>query len=112
MRNHRLSLRLICISIMVASGSAAPLYAQTTTTTTTSTSTTPETTRITHEFTSFAGSPANAQALVDGLHSGTAVTLTSTTSTGAIVTTTFTPDTGKLSDGNVRIALSLAEASL
>lgn len=113
MNNHRFSLRLICASIIVASASALPVYAQTaTTTTSTSTTTTQETTRLTGEFTGIAGSTANAQALVDGLHSGTAVTLTDTSATGATTTTTFTPDTGKLGYGNVRIALSLAEASL
>lgn len=116
MRTHRLSLRLICASILVASGLSVPVYAQTstttTTTTTTATSTTQETTRLSNEFTGLAGSTTNAQALVNGLHSGTAVTLTSVSATGAATTTTFTPDTGKLGYGNVRIALSLAEASL
>lgn len=116
MRTHRFSLRLLCASIMVASVAGLPAYAQTTTTTTTTTTssstTTQETGRLTHEFTSLAGSTSNAQALVDGLHNGTAVTLTSTSTTGATTTTTFTPDTGKLGYGNVRIALSLAEASL
>jgi hypothetical protein len=116
MRTHRLALRLICASIFVASGLAVPVYAQTstttTTTTTTTTSTTQETTRLTNEFTGLAGSTTNAQALVNGLHSGTTVSLTGASTTGAAATTTFTPDTGKLGYGNVRIALSLAEASL
>ncbi|RDS82006.1 hypothetical protein [Dyella psychrodurans] len=115
MRTHRLSLRLICASIVVASASAVPLYAQTSTTTTTTTSTstgTHETSRLTNEFTGLAGSTTNAQALVDGLRNGSPITLTSTSSTGATTTTTFTPDTGKLGYGNVRIALSLAQASL
>ncbi|WP_230473362.1 hypothetical protein [Dyella choica] len=101
---------------MLAFASALPAYAQTstttTTTTTTTTSTTQETSRLTNEFTPLAGSTSNAQALVNGLHNGSTVTLTSTSPTGAITTTTFTPDTGKLGYGNVRIALSLAEASL
>lgn len=116
MRHHRFSLRLICASIAVASASAWSAYAQTSTTTntaTTSTSTsTQETTRLSNEFTSLAGSTSNAQTLVNGLHDGTAITLSSTSTTGVTTTTTFTPDTGKLGYGNVRIALSLAEASL
>ncbi|HVS27258.1 MAG TPA: hypothetical protein VHE58_08185 [Burkholderiales bacterium] len=57
--------------------------------------------RLTKEFTEFAGSDANAEALVTGLRNGTEVTLDGTT---------FTPPTGKMGFGNVNIALSLARA--
>ena len=104
---------------------AVPALAQTSGTTTTSTTTVSttttttshESTRLTTEFTPFAGSDANAQALVNGLRNGSAVTLTETVAgtnggPSTTTTTTFTPDTGKMGYGNVKIALSLAEASL
>lgn len=68
------------------------------------------------QFESFAGSDANAQALVDGLRDGSEITLqeTTTQADGSSTTTqtTFQPATGALGYGNVKIALSLAEASL
>ncbi|NUR21420.1 hypothetical protein [Frateuria sp.] len=68
------------------------------------------------KFDTFAGSGANAQALVEGLHSGSQVTLegssTGTGGTTSATQTTFQPATGPLGYGNVKIALSLAEASL
>lgn len=56
------------------------------------------------KFSAFAGSTQNAQALVDGLRSGTPITLTD--SGGA--STTITPTTKPMGFGNVNIALSLA----
>jgi hypothetical protein len=103
MKNH-LKLKLISAAL-VAALLASPLMAQTDSTSATG----KESTRLSGEFSTFAGSDANSQALVDGLRSGTAITLTdSTTAT----TSTFQPDTGKLGYGNVKIALSLAEATL
>lgn len=64
--------------------------------------------RLTGEFSQFAGSDANAGALVNGLRNDTDISLKS----GSGSTTTFGSPTGKLGFGNVRIALSLAEASL
>ncbi|MGN2254099.1 hypothetical protein ACFWZ4_12025 [Frateuria sp. GZRe12] len=66
------------------------------------------------QFESFAGSDANAQALVDGLRDGSEITLeeTTTQADGTTTQTTFQPATGALGYGNVKIALSLAEASL
>lgn len=119
MKTRQFTLALLTASV-VAALAATPALAQTastTTTTTTSASTSHESTRLSTGFTTFAGSNANAQALVDGLHSGSSITLTDTVAgaNGApstTTTTTFTPDTGKMGYGNVKIALSLAEASL
>lgn len=119
MKTRQFTLALLAASV-VAALAATPLLAQTagtTTSTSTAVSTSHESTRLTTEFTTFAGSDANAQALVDGLHSGSSITLTETVAgaNGApstTTTTTFTPDTGKMGYGNVKIALSLAEASL
>lgn len=74
-------------------------------------------TRLETEFGPLAGSRANAQALVNGLRDGSAITLVTTVpgvhgAAATTTTTTFTPDTGKMGYGNVKIALSLAEASL
>jgi hypothetical protein len=63
------------------------------------------------EFTMFAGSEANAQALVTGLRTGDEVTLTSTVN-GQVTTTTFTPSTGLKGYGNVFISLALAQQEL
>lgn len=62
------------------------------------------------DYSAFAGSTSNAQALVAGLRDGTSVTLTSTTP--AVPSASFAPATGKLGYGNVDIALSLAKADL
>ena len=89
-------------------------------------------------FTTLAGSTANALALVNGLRSGTPITLTAatttgttgsagtttgtgsttgtttgaTTGTGTAAGTTITPPTGKMGWGNVFISLSLAQKVL
>ena len=58
-------------------------------------------------YKTFAGSDANAGALVTGLRNGTEVKLSD-----GKTATSFTPPTRKMGDGNVNIALALAEASL
>jgi hypothetical protein len=95
--------------------------------------------KLVSSFTSFAGSEANASALINGLRTGTPITLTSpTTASGTVVTTstgstpsgstvttttvsgtastgssvTFTAPTKPMGYGNIRIALSLAQAQL
>ncbi|MEO5829099.1 MAG: hypothetical protein ABIQ36_00865 [Rhodanobacter sp.] len=109
---------LLFAAILVAL-SVAPVMAQTTTPTDTSVSTSTtnhESTRLSTEFAGFAGSDTNSQALVGGLRDGTAITLDDVTKnadgTATTTSTTFTPATGKMGYGNVKIALSLAEASL
>src|SRR5579859_1049716 len=59
---------------------------------------------LTGKFTAFAGSTQNAQALVDGLRSGTPIALTDSGGTS----TTITPTTKAMGFGNIDIALSLA----
>lgn len=75
--------------------------------------------RLIASYAGFAGSEANAAALVDGLRSGSSIMLTAsnTTSSEAGATTrvnavTFMPPTKPMGYGNVRIALSLAQAQL
>ncbi|EIL99867.1 hypothetical protein LRK24_02820 [Rhodanobacter denitrificans] len=118
MKYRPLQSTLICAAVLGAL-SLAPAMAQTTTPTDTSTSTSTtshESTRLSTEFAGFAGSDANAQALVSGLRDGSAVTLDDVTKnadgTTTTTSTTFTPATGQMGYGNVKIALSLAEASL
>ena len=118
MKTRHLTLTLVCAAVL--SGLAAvPVMAQSTTasgTGSTSTSTGQETTRLSSEFSTFAGSNANAQALVNGLRNGTAIILNQVSQnadgTSTTASTTIQPVTGKLGYGNVKIALSLAEASL
>jgi hypothetical protein len=118
MNSYRFKSTLICIAVLGAL-SAAPVMAQTATSpdTSVSTSTTHhESTRLSTEFTGFAGSDANSQALVSGLRDGAAITLDDVTKnadgTTTTAATTFQPATGKMGYGNVKIALSLAEAVL
>ncbi|HEY8993394.1 MAG TPA: hypothetical protein VIM71_01815 [Lacunisphaera sp.] len=66
---------------------------------------------IGNRFTNFAGSPANASALVTGLHDGTAITLTTTVNNQA-ATIEFQPTSRQLGYGNIFIALALAQGSL
>lgn len=67
--------------------------------------------QIAGQFSSFAGSTANADSLALGLRNGTAVTLTAGSGTQAS-TTTFTPPTGHMGFGNVTRALTLAQREL
>lgn len=104
--------------------SAAPLFAAETTTLQTEVRQTDTLTtrygtaqvesRIAGDFTTFAGSDANAQSLVTGLRSGTPITLTDTSSTGGATTTTLTfdPPTRPMGYGNVFISLALARQQL
>jgi hypothetical protein len=63
--------------------------------------------QLVKQYSDFAGSDANSQSLVDGLRSGKEVKLSD-----GKTTTTFTPPTGNMGNGNVKIALALAEADL
>lgn len=115
---------------LVLIGSAGFAAAQTTTppppTTTTTqpaTAATP-TGKLVSSFSSFAGSEENAASLVNGLRTGSAITLsgagtgtggTSGGTTGGTTggeTATFTSPTKPMGYGNIRIAMSLAEAQL
>ena len=76
-------------------------------------------TKLASNFTTLAGSPENALALVNALRNGTDVTLTTvvpppagSTEPPTTTTTTFTPPTGKMGWGNVKHALALAQDSL
>jgi hypothetical protein len=62
------------------------------------------------KFAPFAGSTANAQALVGGLRTGGDITLQSTTPT--VPDATFNAPTAPMGFGNIKIALSLAQAQL
>lgn len=70
--------------------------------------------RIASDFTTFAGSEANAQNLVTGLRNGTLITLTGMSSTGGTSTTTLIIDnpTRPMGYGNVTISLALAKQQL
>lgn len=61
------------------------------------------------QYSQWAGSKGNARSLVQGLNTGSSVTLNGT---GSGTSSTFTPATSKLGVGEVGIALSLAKASL
>src|SRR5437773_12506860 len=63
--------------------------------------------QLVDKYKTFAGSDANADALVTGLRNGTEVKLSD-----GKTATSFTPATLKMGDGDVNIAHALAEASL
>jgi hypothetical protein len=65
-------------------------------------------THLVETFSEFAGSTANAQSLVEGLHGGTAITLTDASNARR----SFTPPTKPMTWRDVRIALALAQAEL
>ncbi len=114
MKPHRPILTALAAGLLTAL--AATAFAASDGTTATNT----ESTRLASTYTTFAGSDANADALVDGLRNGTSITLeTTTTTTNADGTTstattpsTFQPATGKLGYGNVNIVLALAQNQL
>ena len=68
--------------------------------------------KISSDFSTFAGSTQNSNALVTGLRNGTDITLTSTDAKGTTTSTTFTPPTGKMGYGNVYTSLALAKQNL
>lgn len=109
----------------IAVGSAlvllgAPVFSQTApggvvvvTTTTTSTTNT-DTTRLVSAYSTFAGSPSNAEILIAGLRDDQTITLVASPDglNPTAPPATFTPAIGKLGYGNINIALSLAKADL
>lgn len=72
--------------------------------------------KLTNQFTAFAGSQENANALISGLRTGKAITLTPSASTSGGAATssasTFIPPTKPMGYGNIKIALSLAQNRL
>lgn len=120
MKPYPLARRML-VAALVAGLAASPLLAQTASTddsatVQTSTADGQAGARLSSQFATFAGSDTNSQALVDGLRNGTEVTLDAVTTNPDGTTTTsqvaFQPATSQLGYGNVKIALSLAEASL
>lgn len=115
MMKQRFVYTALCAAVMSVFGTVA--FAQTQSA---SASTNVETTRLANRYSAFAGSDANADALVNGLRSGSAVTLETTSTvknpdgtTSTVATpTTFQPATGKLGYGEVNIALALAQDEL
>jgi hypothetical protein len=90
-------------TIVLCGGSA---FAQTTSN--------PEGARLAASYSAFAGSPENARSMVNGLRTGTAITL-GPSLTGPNATApaaSLSPSTGKMGYGNVNIAISLAKTSL
>lgn len=112
MKKHVHVLTALSVAIGLCAGSSAVL-ADTAPTTPTAPTSGQESVKLATSYATFAGSTSNAQALVTGLRSGTAIVLiTPATATTPAVQTTFTPSTGQLGYGNVNIALALAQAEL
>ncbi len=115
MKTQRPVLTLLCASLLAALGGQAVAA-----TGTQPKATNTEATKLATHYSDFAGSDANALALVDGLRNGSPVTLETTSTvknadgtTGTVVTpTTFQPATHKMGYGNINIALALAQDEL
>lgn len=109
---QRTTLAMLCVSLFAVA--AVPALAGTTGGSTTTTQ--QQTTKLIGTYTNLAGSSANAGSLVNGLRNGSTITLMDTVTnadgTTSSQTTTFQPATGKMGDGNVNIALSLAKQEL
>ena len=86
---------------------AFPVAAQTTTSP--STQAVP-TEKLIEQYTDLAGSEKNAKSLVTGLRTGSTITLEPTTQEEKSVS--FKPRTEKMGNGNINIALAIAEKSL
>jgi hypothetical protein len=71
-----------------------------------------EAAQICRKFVGFAGSGANARALVTGLHAGSPIGLSKELSGPLSEQVSFVPPTGELRYGNVYIALAMAECLL
>jgi hyperosmotically inducible periplasmic protein len=71
-----------------------------------------ESAQISRKFSAFAGSGANARALVTGLRMGHAIALDMSGDPGEPGSLTFAPPTGTLRHGNVYLVLAIAERSL
>lgn len=115
MKSHRPVLTAVAAGLLAAFAATA-FAASGGTTSSTST----KSGKLASTYMTFAGSDANAEALVTGLRNGSSVTLETTTTTknanGTTSTTTtpttFQPATGKLGYGEVNIALALAKSEL
>lgn len=93
--------------------SALPAWAQTAPLTTNTKQATTAS-RLAVQYSDFAGSRQNADALIKGLRDGTSITLTASAESmaPAAPSAKFTPSTSKLGYGNINVALSLAKADL
>lgn len=69
------------------------------------------TSKTTADFSGYYGQ-GNAQALADGLRSGSEISLTTQAPDGSVSTATFTPPTRPMGNGNVFISMSLAQQRL
>jgi hypothetical protein len=111
MTKDRTSVLLLSGAILALPFAAISQTSSTSTSTSTSSTSNTEANRLATRYTTLAGSQQNITSLVNGLHNGTSVTLTSI-SGGTSSSTTFTPPTGKMGYGSVDISLALAQAEL
>lgn len=104
------SLLLTVASQMVMAQTTAPTLASSSTATP-ATATRP-TDKLVADYSTWAGSDANAASMVTGLRTGKDITLIGTAIDGSVTTTTFSPATKPMGYGNIKIALSLARTQL
>ncbi len=110
LRRHVFSRTSALLGFALVLGATNANAADTATAESSATAASQPTNELISKFTSFAGSTTNAQSLVEGLRSGSPVTLESTTP--STPSATFTPPTKPMGFGNINIALSLAQSEL
>ena len=97
---------------LAACGSAtAVIAAPAVTTSSPAPSPTPESSRLAERFANFAGSKANADALVAGMRSGSSITLVTSGNDRQVSLAGFTPPSA-MSDSQIQSALANAQRSL
>ena len=113
------SLKKTLIAVVLASAvtmPGLPAWAETLSNTNPplATSASKTTTKLATVYVELAGSPQNADALIAGLRTGSSITLVASIDSANPLAppATFTPATGKLSIGNINIALSLAKQGI
>lgn len=101
----------ICSTVWMTAGIA---QSQPTLGATAATSTNAQGAKMAAGFAGFAGSTENAQSMVNGLRTGTSITLgpSETGPNSTAPSANLSPATGTMGYGNVRTAISLAQASL
>lgn len=107
---------VVALGALLASGAAFAAPQTTTSTDSTTAASATGSAQLVDRYSAFTGSDANAQALIDGLHSGNEIDLSTVTEaadgTSQSVDTTFTPATDAMGYGEVNTSLSLAKESL
>ena len=101
----------LAASLAACGAATTAIAAPAVTTSSPAPSPTPESSRLAERFSGFAGSKANADALVSGLRSGSSITLVTSGADRPVSLAGFTPP-NRMSDSEIQSALANAQRSL